>query len=746
MNTIFKKVILLQSICCFYFSVSAQKTDIYLKSKTNQLPIVGATLTSVNGKLSLLSDEIGKLAVTDKGEYTITAIGYRTIIFATDTIQANTTIFLEDNITQLKDVQLKATSATGIFYTISDFDIHIRPIINSQEVLRVVPGLFIGQHAGGGKAEQIFLRGFDIDHGTDINITVDGMPVNMVSHAHGQGYADLHFVIPELIDKVNFEKGPYHTSKGNFTTAGYVELKTKNNLDKNFIKLEGGQFGTVRAVAGINLLGKKAIAKNQGLYLANEYSYTKGFFESPQNFDRYNGLLKYHGKISEKSVLTSSISAFTSKWNASGQIPDRAVDAGLIGWYGAIDDNEGGKTSRYNFNTVLTTSINNNTRWKNQVYYSRYNFELFSNFTFFLNNPIDGDQIKQKEARNIYGLNSEIENNHFVLNKQATFKAGIQVRNDATTNNELSNTKMRTKVLSNIALGDIYETNLSAFAEEKIYLTNKLNIVAGLRLDFFENKYVNQLDNTSLQSNSTILSPKLNINYSVNNKVQLYWHNGKGFHSNDTRVAVLQNGREVVTPANGSDIGGIFKLGNKAILQTAFWYLWLQQEFVYVGDAGVVEAGGQTQRMGWDASLRYQLAKALYADFDVNVAYPKALQVPNEESNIPLAPRFTSTGGLSYRNKSAWNGSLRYRYMGNRPANENNSVVAKGYFIADASINYTKPKWEIGLSVQNIFNAKWKETQFDTESRLQTEPNPVSEIHFTPGTPFFARLSATILF
>lgn len=226
----------------------------------------------------------------------------------------------------------------------------------------------------------------------------------------------------------------------------------------------------------------------------------------------------------------------------------------------------------------------------------------------------------------------------------------------------------------------------------------------------------------------------------------MYWHNGKGFHSNDTRVAVLQNGREVVTPANGSDIGGIFKLGNKAILQTAFWYLWLQQEFVYVGDAGVVEAGGQTQRMGWDASLRYQLAKALYADFDVNVAYPKALQVPNEESNIPLAPRFTSTGGLSYRNKSAWNGSLRYRYMGNRPANENNSVVAKGYFIADASINYTKPKWEIGLSVQNIFNAKWKETQFDTESRLQTEPNPVSEIHFTPGTPFFARLSATILF
>jgi len=232
----------------------------------------------------------------------------------------------------------------------------------------------------------------------------------------------------------------------------------------------------------------------------------------------------------------------------------------------------------------------------------------------------------------------------------------------------------------------------------------------------------------------------------MNDKVQLYWYSGQGFHSNDTRVAAVQNGREVVTPAWGSDIGGIFKLGRKAMLQTALWYLWMKQEFVYVGDEGVVEPGGKTQRIGWDLSLRYELSKNLYADADFTVTNPRALEVDKAESYLPLAPRFTSVGGITYRKEKGWNGSLRYRYMANRPANEDNSVVAKGYFVTDAAINYTKKNWEAGISIQNLFNTKWKETQFDTESRLQNETDPVSEIHFTPGTPFFARLSFSLFF
>lgn len=732
-----------------YLSSFAQPSKaIYLLNAETKLPVTAAVVTTADGNFSRLSDETGKvnLAALQAKAISISSIGYVSKTITINAIPADGKIWLTPTITSLEEIKVNAASRTGVFHTISDLDIHIRPLINSQEVLRIVPGLFMGQHAGGGKAEQIFLRGFDIDHGTDIQINVDGMPVNMVSHAHGQGYADLHFVIPELIEKVNFNKGPYFADKGNFATAGFVEFRTKDYLENNFVKLEGGQFNTYRAVTGINLLNKKGREKNQSLYFAGEASYTKGYFESPQDFNRFNGILKYHGKISPRSSFTSYISGFTSKWDASGQIPDRAVEDGSIGWYGAIDDTEGGKTSRYNFNNTLITNFDNGLRWKNHLYYSRYLFELYSNFTFFLENPADGDQIKQQEARNVYGFNSAIEKEHRLGKTKAWFQAGVQSRFDNTKNSELSNTKNRNELLNPIMNGNVSEVNIALFAEEKIKLDNQFDLTLGLRGDYFTNKYADHLSSQTLSSGSFIASPKLNFNYRLNTKVQLYWYNGQGFHSNDTRVAVQQNGREVVTPAWGSDLGGIFKLGKKAVFQTAFWYLWMKQEFVYVGDAGVVEPGGKTQRMGWDASLRYEIIPSLYADIDLNYTNPRALGVPKEENNLPLAPKFTSTGGFTYRKATGWNGSLRYRYMGDRPANEDNSVKAKGYFICDAAINYTKKKWEAGISIQNIFNTRWKETQFDTESRLQTEPSPVSEIHFTPGTPFFARAAFTLFF
>ncbi|MBC7936474.1 MAG: TonB-dependent receptor plug domain-containing protein [Rhizobacter sp.] len=740
-------VFLLLMLSSFYLFAQTRQS-IRLLNEETKLPVTSAVVTSPDKSFNRLSDETGKinLSALQATSISISSVGYLPATILLADIPADGKVWLTPTITSLEAIQVNAAARTGIFHTISDLDIHLRPLINSQEVLRIVPGLFMGQHAGGGKAEQIFLRGFDIDHGTDIQINVDGMPVNMVSHAHGQGYADLHFVIPELIEKVNFNKGPYFADKGNFATAGFVEFKTKDYLENSFIKVEGGQFDTYRAVTAINLLNKNAKEKNQSLYLAGEASYTKGYFESPQDFNRFNGLLKYHGKISNRSSFTSYISGFNSKWDASGQIPDRAVADGSIGFYGAIDDTEGGKTSRYNFNNTLITNFNNGLRWKNHLYYSQYNFELYSNFTFFLENPVDGDQIKQKEERNMAGFNSTIEKEHNLGNKKASFQAGIQSRFDKTNNSELSSTKNRNQLLNPIKKGDVREMNIALFAEEKIKANSILDITLGVRGDYFANKYKDNLLRATNSSNSFILSPKLNFNYRLNNKVQLYWYNGQGFHSNDTRVAVQQNGRDVVTPAWGSDLGGIFKLGRKAVFQTAFWYLWMKQEFVYVGDAGVVEPGGKTQRMGWDASLRYEIIPSLYADIDLNYTNPRALDVPKGEDNLPLAPKFTSTGGFTYRKATGWNGSLRYRLMGDRPANEDNSVKAKGYFICDAAINFTKKKWEAGISLQNIFNSRWKETQFDTESRLQNEPAGVSEIHFTPGTPFFGRMGVTLFF
>jgi hypothetical protein len=253
-------------------------------------------------------------------------------------------------------------------------------------------------------------------------------------------------VIPELIDRVNFNKGTYYADKGNFTTAGFVEFKTKDYLDYNFLKLEGGQFNTFRGITGINLLKPKGDRRNQSLYVAGEASFTKGFFESSQDFSRFNGTLKYHGDISDNSSLTAAVTGFTSKWNASGQIPDRAVESGMVGFYGAIDNTEGGKTSRYNANMQLLTNLNNGGLVRHQIFYSRYAFELYSNFTFFKEDPANGDQIRQKENRNILGYNGSYQKESFLGNLKTETRAGIQVRYDDVNEVELTRTKSRTSV------------------------------------------------------------------------------------------------------------------------------------------------------------------------------------------------------------------------------------------------------------------------------------------------------------
>lgn len=631
---------------------------------------------------------------------------------------------------------------------LSQIDIRLRPILNSQEILRMVPGLFMGQHAGGGKAEQIFLRGFDIDHGTDIQLTVDGMPVNMVSHAHGQGYADLHFVIPELVEQVNFEKGPYRADKGNFVTAGWVDFRTRETLDRSFAKLELGQYGTARSVLGLDLLGKKSGgARNQSAYLAGEYSYSDSYFDAPQFFNRANVQGKYNIDLTPATRLNLSASHFWSRWNHSGQIPDRAVASGLIGFYGAIDPSEGGETSRSNFNVQLLTQTGGGGLLKNQFFYSNYNFELYSNFTFFLEDSINGDQIRQKEGRNLLGYTGSFTQPNRIGGLRGRFQAGVQYRQDWVNDVELSHTRNRSITESNIQLGDVREANVATYLSEELELSSKITLELGLRYDHFFNRYTDRLqDNQTANAQAGIVSPKLNVSYTSSKYLQWYLNAGRGFHSNDTRVAVPQDGRDILPPAYGSDLGAVWKPLPRLYVNTALWYLWLEQEFVYVGDAGVVEPGGRTRRWGADLSVRYQLTKHLFADIDVNWTNPRAIGEPSDANFLPLAPRFTTVGGLSLSPIKGFSGSLRYRYMADRPANEDNSIVAEGYFVPDLQLNYRFKSWELGFNVQNLLNTQWKETQFATLSRLQNEPEGVEEIHFTPGTPIFARIALTKYF
>ena len=243
-----------------------------------------------------------------------------------------------------------------------------------------------------------------------------------------------------------------------------------------------------------------------------------------------------------------------------------------------------------------------------------------------------------------------------------------------------------------------------------------------------------------------IVSPKLNIQYTINKQVQLFVKAGKGFHSNDARVVVANDGKDILPAAYGTDFGVILKPTENILINIAAWYLYLDQEFVYVGDAGVVEPSGKSKRQGIDVTTRFQFTKNLFANANFNFTKPRAVGEPKGANYIPLAPTFTSVGGVYYKAQKGLNGGINYRYIKNRPANEDNSVVAKGYFLLDAAVNYTRPKYEIGLAFENIFNIKWNEAQFATESRLRDEPAPVTELHYTPGTPFFARLKLAVFF
>jgi len=706
-------------------------------------PVENAYLVNTNSESHAHTNEFGLFSIdkTVIGDVIkITALGYKKSNFII--VSSDDTIILEDDIFRLNEIVIQPKIST--MNVISKIDLQTTPVNSSQEILRKVPGLFIGQHAGGGKAEQIFLRGFDIDHGTDIAILVDGMPVNMVSHAHGQGYADLHFVIPETVEKIDFGKGTYYANKGDFATAGYVAFQTKDKLEKSSIGVEIGQFNTLRTVGLFNLLGNQ---KNQSAYIATEYILTDGPFESPQNFNRINLLGKYSAILSDNSKFSVLASRFTSKWDASGQVPQRLVDNGAISRFGSVDDTEGGNTSRTNFNASLSKPINENTFLKANAFYSNYQFELYSNFTFFLEDPINGDQIKQKESRNIYGMNAELNKKAKLNDVDVSLQYGVGFRADATKDTELSHTLNRRTTLQQIKLGDIDESNLFSYLNSEFNF-GKLMINPAIRLDYFKFNYQDKLnDNYKTQSESKVkFSPKLNFIYSQNNNLQFFVKSGMGFHSNDARVVVQNSGKQILPTAIGTDVGTIWKPFPKLIVNSALWYLFLEQEFVYVGDAGIIEPSGKSKRMGAELGLRYQLNDWLYFDADANYTYARSIDEPKGQDYIPLAPDFTTTGGLSFQKVNGFSGGIRYRYLKNRPANEDNSIVAKGYFISDLNVNYQYKNINFGIAVENIFDTAWNETQFATESRLQNEPESVEEIHFTPGTPFFMKGRITYTF
>jgi CarboxypepD_reg-like domain/TonB-dependent Receptor Plug Domain len=743
------KFLIFGLIFCLSFYANAQNiiAGKVVDAQSGQ-PLEGAYVKEINhNQIATLTNQYGdfSLKVSElNANLEVTYIGYSSVNLSTKE-DSNLKIELKPDAIKLEEVVVLQSNQSTNFSSLSKIDLALKPIKNSQELLKIVPGLFVAQHAGGGKAEQIFLRGFDCDHGTDIQVSVDGMLVNMVSHAHGQGYADAHFIIPETINKVDFGAGPYYTQHGNLNTAGYVSFATYDNIPQSKIQIEAGQFNTKRVLTMIDLLKKNK--EKQSAYIASEYNYADGATINEQNFNRFNIFGKYNLSIFSKTQLTASLSAFKSKWNASGQVPTRAVEDGTIDRFGSIDPSEGGNTERYNANLMVAHNFGNDMVWENQAYISRYHFNLYSNFTFYLNDPVNGDEINQRENRNVFGFLSKINKQNDVGGFSINSIYGIGFRHDMTQNSQLSRVVKR-EFLENIKLGDIQESNAFAYVQQQISKGEWL-FEGGLRLDYLHFNYFDKLNPEQLPAQGkAIFSPKFNTQYTFNSKIQAYLKAGKGFHSNDTRVVVANEGKEILPAAYGVDFGLILKPTPNLLLNVAAWYLFLDQEFVYVGDDGVIEPSGKSRREGIDIIARYQFSKNLFANMNINITKPRAVGLEEGQNCIPLAPVATSTGGIFYKNKEGLSGGLSYRLIKNRPANEDNSIEAKGYFLADASVNYTKKKYEVGLSAENLFNVKWNEAQFATESRLKNEPvgSSVTELNFTPGTPLFIKAKFAILF
>lgn len=670
-----------------------------------------------------------KIEVTRQDTLLIEKEGFFPSKIVVQNLLKNNIIVLERDLYSLEQVEVFHRSNS--LEQVANVDLAMQPNRSTQELLTMVPGLFIAQHAGGGKSEQMFLRGFDLDHGTDISIGVDNMPVNAVSHAHGQGYTDLHFVLPELIDRIEFGKGPYSIHHGNFATAGYVNFKTKDRIEQNKMSIGYGMFNSKRVSGLFKLIDGN---EKHSAFLAGSLDSKDGYFESSQNFRRLNVQGKYSGEINETTRLSFSASAFKSSWDASGQIPERAVNNGLISRFGAIDDTEGGITGRRSIQLSVSKFFEKSSSLKTKVYFSNSDFELYSNFTFYNRDSLSGDQIRQKETRSTYGFSSDYSKKITLGEVALELLTGVGMRTDHVSDLELSYTKNRTTTLKQIQLGNLSESNYFAYLGANLEY-RKIQLQGGIRGEEIVHGYENALDSLYNPTEKTLaaLLPKIIAEYGWNDRLSLFAKWGVGFHSNDSRL-VLDGSQLVNLPlVRSTDIGFEYKPTRNFLLNVAVWQMSSEQEFVYVGDEGNVETNGNSRRKGLDFGVTYQPISQLFINLNAN--YSHARYLDSENSYIPLAAPLTASGSVQLKLQNGIRASWNSRLMGDRPANESNTVIAQGYFINDLSLGWKGSKVGVDLSINNLFDVDWKETQFLTESRLQNESAPIEEIHFTPGTP-----------
>jgi len=689
-------------------------------------------------------------------------------------------------------------------------DFMVRPHITMNQVLNNIPGLVVAQHQGGSKAAQYFLRGFDADHGTDVAVWVDNLPVNFVTHAHGQGYADLNFVIPETLETVELYKGPYFPQFGDFATAGALKLVTKEEFDENFATAEGGSFDTQRYVIGASPklgLGMKTL-------LVGSAYYTNGPFINPEHLARYNGMGRLTLDPTSESKLSVTLQGYAADWDASGQIPEPQVARGVLNRFGSVDPTEGGRSDRQN--------LMMDWRWRPTAadtvdvdfYATRYKLRLWSNFTFygfsglrFIRNPdgsiddtgndqtilptggskwIPGDGIYQGDSRYMFGGKARYTREYFLFDIPMQSQFAFETRND-----DIHVTLQRqVRRESFYTVNDVYvqESSFSGYWAQNVFFTDWLRFEGGLRGDYYTFDVADRLPSQGRDPNFSsvylngdngegIISPKANLIITPVENTDVYLNFGQGFHSNDARAAIggprfsgSPNANptgvpfeDVVKPlakATGYELGARTRQFDKLDVAAALWRLHLDSELVFSGDAGTDEPSIGSSRYGVDFEVRYQIFDWLFADYDLSWVHARL----DDDSYVPLAPPILMNGGLTADFKNGFTMALRGRYIADRPATEDDSLTAQGYYLLDAFAKYRWRNVELGIQLLNLTDTEWREAQFADTScvhgqiqrndparpcywkpgRNAAEPKPA--IHFTPGNPIAVQAGLTVFF
>lgn len=638
---------------------------------------------------------------------------------------------------ELPEVSVKAERpvAASSQQFIPDKEILLQPQGRPANLLRLVPGLITVEHSGGaGKADQYFLRGFDADHGTDIALFADGMPINLRSHAHGQGYADLNFIIPETIKGIDVFKGTYHVQFGDFATAGAVNYITRDVVPEGLVQTAGGQFDTQRYL----LMMSPTQDKVRTLFATEGY-YTNGPFINDNRYFRFNGLAKMTMNPTSRSELSLTGSFLKSQWNASGEIPLRAVYDGTLDRFGAIDPSEGGKTTRatgrLNYHYDTTTG---GTAFAN-LYAQHYRLDLFTNFTFSLNDPVNGDGIQQVDRRSVYGGDIGWRQSLNLPGMAGAATAGVQVRVDDV--HARLGTQTRRVPTSTTVDSDILEASYSPYLKLEFQPLSWMRLAGGVRGDFFTFDVRNRCPDCPEQPNgrttSGLVSPKISLILGPWLNTEFFVNYGTGFHSNDARAAVA-GGAVPLARATGYEVGVRTKPRDSLELIATLWALDLKSELVFVGDEGTTAVRGPTRRYGMEVAARGQIARPLYFNGSFTWTHSEFRRTGEA---IPLAPEHTGYAALILRWPEGLSSQLQMLYLGTRPLIEDRSVNSPSWTVFDLIERYRLPvklrhgRLEAFLSIQNLLNTEWEQAIFFFESRLPNEAAPVGDIHFVPGTP-----------